>query len=168
MPAATQIPVSEYLATSYRPDCDYIDGEVVERNVGERTHSRVQGLILAFLLRLEKELGIQVLPEQRVQVTSTRFRVPDVCALAADAPFEEIVTYPPLLCVEILSKDDTMTQMQEKIDDYLSMGVRNVSVIDPRLRQGYLYTADGMHEAKDGILRAVNSGIAVPMAALFD
>ena len=28
--------------------------------------------------------------------------------------------------VEILSKDDTMTQMQERIDDYLQFGVRYV------------------------------------------
>jgi hypothetical protein len=29
------IPVSEYLKTSYSPDCDYVDGEVQERNLGE-------------------------------------------------------------------------------------------------------------------------------------
>ncbi len=31
MASTTLIPVSEYLATTYRHDCDYIDGEVVER-----------------------------------------------------------------------------------------------------------------------------------------
>lgn len=33
------IPVEEYLSTAYRPDCDYVDGEVLERNVGETPHS---------------------------------------------------------------------------------------------------------------------------------
>ena len=33
MSTATLIPVEEYLSTSYRPDRDYIDGEVRERNV---------------------------------------------------------------------------------------------------------------------------------------
>ncbi len=42
MPARTLISVEEYLATSYRPDCDYVDGEVVERNLGEWDHSRLQ------------------------------------------------------------------------------------------------------------------------------
>ena len=37
--ATARIPVSEYLATVYRPDGDYIDGEVLERNLGEQAHS---------------------------------------------------------------------------------------------------------------------------------
>jgi hypothetical protein len=35
MAATTQIPLSEYLATSYRPDREYVDGEIRERNVGK-------------------------------------------------------------------------------------------------------------------------------------
>jgi len=61
-----------------------------------------------------------------------------------------------------------MTQMQERIDDYLRMGVPNVWVIDPRTRRGYHYTPDGMHEAKDGILRTIGSNAAVPLRDLFD
>jgi hypothetical protein len=34
MATAGVIPVSEYLRTTYRPDRDYIDGELKERNVG--------------------------------------------------------------------------------------------------------------------------------------
>ena len=168
MPAATRISVSEYLATSYRPDCDYIEGEILERNVGERSHSSVQSYLCAFLLARKAEWGIDVLVEQRVQVTSDRFRVPDVCVLLSSAPYEEIVTVPPFLCTEILSKDDLMSRMSEKIEDYLRMGVPNVWVIDPRTRRAYHYTADGMREAKDGVLRTSNPNIEVPLAALFD
>jgi len=32
---ATFVPLSEYLQTRYRPDCDYLDGELLERSVGE-------------------------------------------------------------------------------------------------------------------------------------
>lgn len=168
MPAATQISVSEYLGTSYRPDCDYVDGQILERNVGERSHSNVQGLLYAYILQRTSEWGIYPLVEQRVQVTSDRFRVPDVCALLASAPYEEIVTVPPFLCVEVLSKDDTMSQMLEKIEDYLRMGVPHVWVIDPLTRRGYCYSSAGMHEAKDGVLRTSNPNIEVPLAALFD
>jgi hypothetical protein len=28
------VSVEEYLHTSYQPDCDYVDGEVLERNLG--------------------------------------------------------------------------------------------------------------------------------------
>jgi Uma2 family endonuclease len=168
MPAATQISVSEYLATSYDPDCEYLDGEILERNVGESDHSWPQGRLIIFLGIREGEWGIRVYPEQRVQVTPTRFRIPDVTVVLASTPREQIFKAPPFLCVEILSKDDSLSGTFEKIEEYLRMGVQHVWVIDPRRRQGYHFTTDGMREAKDGILRTSNPDIAVPLAALFD
>ena len=38
MAIATQMTVEEYLRTSFDPDCEYVDGEVLERNVGETDH----------------------------------------------------------------------------------------------------------------------------------
>lgn len=40
--ATTLISIAEYLRTSYRPDREYIDGVVLERNVGEYDHARLQ------------------------------------------------------------------------------------------------------------------------------
>jgi Uma2 family endonuclease len=168
MAATTQVSVREYLSTTYDPDCDYVDGEIVERNVGEKKHSRLQFLFCAFLAPREKAWNVRAYTEQRVQVSGTRFRIPDVCITRADAPDEQIFTHPPLVCVEVLSKDDSMARMLVKIKDYLSMGVATVWVIDPDSRRGYHYTPDGMREAKDGILRVPGSPIEVPIADLFD
>ena len=33
--------VEEYLETCYRPDCDYLEGELLERNVGEWDHRKL-------------------------------------------------------------------------------------------------------------------------------
>jgi len=68
MPVAHQVPVAEYLATTYRPDRDYVDGGVIERNVGEHTHARAQGCSLSLLMAEEKRFGVRALPEQRIQV----------------------------------------------------------------------------------------------------
>jgi Uma2 family endonuclease len=168
MAASTQISVDEYLRTSYRPDCDYVDGEVLERNLGEYDHSRPQGLIYAFLFNREKEWRIRVVPEQRVQVKPSRFRIPDICVVLADSPVEAIFRRPPFICIEILSKDDTFKSLTERLDDYLAMGVPNVWVIEPHTRRGYIYNSNGILEAKDGVLRAANSEIAVPLASIFE
>jgi Uma2 family endonuclease len=168
MSAATLISVSEYLSTTYRPDCDYVDGEVVERNLGERDHSQIQTRLTVFFGTRESELGVCTLVEQRVQVKPTRFRIPDVCLIAADAPDEQIITHPPLVCIEVLSREDTMSRVVERLDDYLNMGVPNIWVIDPQTRRGYRYTAEGFLEAKDGVLRASRPHIAVPLASLFE
>jgi Uma2 family endonuclease len=83
-------------------------------------------------------------------------------------PQGEIFRNPPHLCVEILSKDDTMDSMQEKIEDYLRFGVPYVWIINPRLRKGYIATKAGIVEAESGILTTNDPAIQVPVAELFD
>ena len=42
MVTRVQIPIEEYLHTSFEPDREYLDGEVLERNVGNDPHSKAQ------------------------------------------------------------------------------------------------------------------------------
>ena len=44
---------------------------------------------------------------------------------------------------------------------------RYIWVIDPRTRQGYVHTAEGSHAARDGVLRAHNPNLSLPLASLF-
>jgi Uma2 family endonuclease len=166
VPATALVPLSEYLETSYRPDCDYLDGQLLERNVGEREHSRLQGLLIHYLISREKQWGINVLPEQRVQVKATRFRVPDITVIAGPLPDDPIIREPPFLCIEILSASDRMAEMQERIDDYLAFGVRYVWLIHPTTRRAFVYTAERVQEVKDGVLRTDGPEICVPLAEL--
>jgi Uma2 family endonuclease len=159
------VPISEYLETSYRPDRDYLDGELLERNVGEWDHSRLQGLLSSFLSNREKQWGILAVPEQRVQVKARRFRVPDILVLTVP-PTGQILTAPPFLCIEILSPSDRMAEMQERIDDYLDFGVRYVWLINPRKRRAFIYTSEAVREVKDGILQTSNPDIRVDLAEL--
>ena len=126
------IPVEEYLSTDYSPDRDFVDGMLEDRNVGERDHSRLQGALIAWLYARRRELGIEIYPEQRVQVSASRYRVPDICVTVGE-PDEQIFTTPPFLCMEILSPEDQMGRVLVKIADYLDFGVRFVWLIDPRM-----------------------------------
>ena len=168
MQTGVQISVEDYLSTSYRPDCEYLDGVLLERNLGEFDHSRLQMRLSAYLFMREAQWGIQVVPEQRVQVKATRFRVPDICAIVRGTNPTPIFTEPPFLCVEILSKDDTMSEMLERVNDYLDFGVPNVWVVDPKKRRAWVYTREGIREAADGMLRAKNPDVAVPLSEIFE
>jgi len=45
----TLISVEEYLNTSFpNSDCEYVDGVIVERNLGEKDHSSLQGKFIVF------------------------------------------------------------------------------------------------------------------------
>jgi Uma2 family endonuclease len=163
---ATAVPLSEYLNTSYRPDCDYLEGELLERNVGEWDHARLQGLLYGYLLSREKQLGILVVPEQRVQVNARRFRVPDITVMAGSRPSGGIITEPPFLCIEILSPSDRVVEMQDRIRDYLDFGVRYVWLIDPVTRLTFVHTPDGVQEVKSGVLSTKNPDISVSLLDL--
>jgi Uma2 family endonuclease len=165
MATSALIPLSEYLRTSYRPDCDWIDGEVKERNVGEGQHASVQKFLIRFLGDREEEFGFKVWPEQRVQTSETHFRVPDVCVCDGSAPFERIVRVPPVLCIEILSWEDRMADMQDRVSDYLGMGVKTVWLIDPRRRNGFLIHAGEQIQVE--VLTVPGTGIRVELSRVF-
>src|SRR5713226_7553770 len=107
MKTAALVPLEEYLDTTYNPDCDYVDGEVVERNVGERNHSKIQGEVFHFFRLREETWKVFAYVEQRVQVSARRFRVPDVCVVVGQDIDSAIFHEPPFICIEVLSKEDS-------------------------------------------------------------
>lgn len=163
----TLISVEEYLHTTYDPDCDYVDGEVLERNMGEKSHGKLQ-FEIAFLFRMRRpDWNAFAFIEQRLQVSRTRFRVPDVCIYLDQEPQEEVFHTPPFICIEILSPEDRIERIQDRIDDYLKFGVSYVWVINPRSRRAWVYTRDSIYEVKDGILKTENPQLTVPLAEIF-
>jgi Uma2 family endonuclease len=161
------VSVEEYLSTSYRPDCDYVDGELRERNVGEYPHSNLQTGLAIWFGNRQRDWGIRVLVEQRVRVSPHRFRIPDVCVLRRNQPIEPVFTQPPLICIEILSKDDRLRDMQERVDEYLNFGVPDVWILDPVSRKAYVCTQSGFQEPDGCILQSARSPIRVPLAEVF-
>jgi Uma2 family endonuclease len=98
---------------------------------------------------------------QRVQAGPTRFRVHDITAIAG-IPDGQIIRKPPFLCVEILSSRDRLVEMQERVNDCLSFGVKYVWVINPKTRQTYIYTRAGFN----GMLATENPEIRVDLTEL--
>ena len=135
MATLTQTSLAEYLDTIYHPDCEYIDGEIRERNVGKWQHSRLQLLLGGWFMNHERVWNVTGSTEQRMQVSPTRIRIADLTVLRP-GPQPEILTDPPLLILEILSPDDTYSDLQERCQDYLRMGVHNIWIIDPKTRSG--------------------------------
>ena len=161
------IPVSEYLNTAYRPDVDYIDGELQERNLGELDHSDLQFFFASYINHRRELWAVQAKPELRVQVREDRFRVPDICVLSSNAPREQIVRTPPVLCMEILSPADTIHRMRECDRDFLNMGVREVWLVDPLSRSVILCSGSIMVEQTSGTLTLEGTPISIPVGEVF-
>ncbi len=166
MATATQLSIDEYLATTYRPDCDYVDGELQERNLGKRDHSDIQRILVGILYAKEYEWNVVGLPEQRLRVGPTRVRIPDVCILSIDAPTEQIVTSAPLACIEILSEGDTLQTTRPRLIDYANLGVANIWVFDSQLQQAFIWTPDAPARPAE-ILAIPNTPVAIDVPAVF-
>jgi hypothetical protein len=93
MAAATTVPMEVYLRSPYEPDAEYVDGVIEEGPMREYDHAAWQLRVLAYFLR-RAEWRVEALPELPVQVSPTRFRVPDVTV--QNAPKQQIITHPLL------------------------------------------------------------------------
>jgi Uma2 family endonuclease len=162
MDAAALVSAEEYLDTPYSPDREYVDGVVVERQVGERPHSRVQVNLVRFLEQRYPHLFAWA--EQRIRtVPGKRWRIPDVCITSED-PEVDVFENPPLLCIEILSRKDRMTDLLEKLEEYRAFGVPEIWVIDPRRKKVFTYS-DALYEVRSDVVTAAE--ISLPLSEIF-
>jgi len=134
MATSSAVPVEEYLRTTYHPDMEYLEGQLVERHVGEYFHSLLQSLIVGLLLSRRRERRFRVFTEQRVQVSERpRYRIPDICVKALPHQITPILQRPDL-AIEVVSPDDQAAEMLAKIGDYLAAGIPHIWVVDPYKR----------------------------------
>ncbi len=166
MAAHTQISVEEYLRTSFKPDRDYLDGKIVERNVGDDPHSNAQVNLVGFFYVLRNRLGLRIRSEIRMRLAPRLYRIADVAIFAGDKPPERVPSQPPLIAIEILSPDDRYSEVLAKLEDYRSWGVRHVWFVDPLLRKLHTYDATGLHEA--AAFSVPEHDIEIPAAAIFE
>ena len=159
--------VREYLHTSWSPDREFVDGRIEERNLGEKEHSLIQRFFTVLFYLKRAEWGVEVFPELRTQTKIRNFRVPDVLVVRAEDKFERYVTQPPLIAIEILSPEDTMTAMRAKAAEYLQFGVENIWIIDPEGRIAFRYLNRSLEEVDNGELTVPGTPIRVALSEMF-
>jgi len=165
MGAGVLISMEEYLRTAYSPDREYVDGVVVERHVGEIPHGIVRSNVVHWLR--QHYPGFRVWPEVRVRTTAWRCRIPDVLVVS-DRPRTAVLETPPSIVVEILSPSDEMSEVIEKLEEYRSIGVRNIWVLDPRRHKAYAFDERGLEEVRGSELVAVEIGIRLSLRDVFE
>jgi Uma2 family endonuclease len=164
--SATVFTLEEYLKTDYQPDREYLDGEIVERNLGEYEHANLQTALAVWFRNHQREWNIRAVVEQRIQISPTRFRVPDVTVLDRSLPKEQIITRPPLIVIEVLSPEDTLRAYQQRIDDYLNFGIPHIWILDPAPEKAWIATRGQTNEAS-GKLVVPNSEIYLSIPEIF-
>lgn len=145
MSVGTIVPVAEYLATSYDPEVEYVDGVLVERNVGDWLHSLIQRNLIVALSRKYPQLF--AVPELRSRTRETRYRLPDVSVLLRP-PGTRFLLEAAHVAIEILSEDDRMSQVLEKLSEYEAAGVMHIWLVDPRLELLSVYAGGNLNRVE--------------------
>jgi len=155
------VTVEEYLRTSYEPEMEYVAGQLVDRHVGEYYHSLMQSVVAAELCARARERRYRAFIALRIQMgDAPRYRVPDVCVKALPYEVAPILTRPDLV-VEILSTEDQVIDLLEKIGDYQAAGIPHIWVVDPYKRT--LLVAD-----QAGIRKPATQVLSTPLVGEVD
>jgi Uma2 family endonuclease len=166
------ISVEEYLSTGYEPDCEYNEGVIDERNLGEFEHSFLQIFLGTLLTNRIADWGVFALTEQRVRLRPRRYVVPDLTVLRMGTPREPILTRPPLITIEIKSPEDRLKNIARKSAEYLDFGVEHVWIIDPQARIAYRAVRSqaevSLEQVPSGELTVNGTPILVRISELFE
>jgi len=103
------------------------------------------------------------LPEIRIRINSSRYRIPNIGVWLPGDVGGRIPTVPPFLAIEILSPDDRMTRMKLKIEEYFSIGVSWIWVIDPEERMTICYSQGNPAGSLCEVLRTEDAAIEIPL-----
>ena len=144
-PVSTQtfIPIEEYLRTVYEPDAEFVDGRIVERSMPEDPHSAVQVRLVQLFTPVSPSNNLYLRTELRMRLSAARIRIPDF-AVFRGKPAELVPSSPPLVVVEIASREDRQVQIIQKLEEYRSWGVSHIWLADPWQRQLSVYGDTGL------------------------
>lgn len=139
----TQIRSEDYLRMTFEHDAEFVHGEIVERGMPDEIHSAIQFLILLRFGSLIQSYPLYPRPEIRMKVAADRYRIADVAVFAGSHP-QPVPETPPLVVVEIVSKDDRYLDLMQKLEEYRAWGVPHIWVIDPLAKRFSMYTERGL------------------------
>jgi Uma2 family endonuclease len=126
---------------------ELVDGVLVEKPMGWRESFLTMFLVgeLAGYLR-SHDLGVLTGPDGPVRLALRLVRMPDIAFFVWDhfpnrelSP-EAIPSLAPDLAIEVLSKSNTIREIQRKIREYFEAGTRLVWIVDPQARTVEVYT----------------------------
>ena len=160
------------------PGYEYVDGRLVEKPVGNKSSwvaSEVFDLVRAYCRRtgfgvaFVADAGFQCFPHKPSQV-----RKPDVSVVKCDPatydPPDGWETAVPTLVVEVVSPNETVYDLADKVADFRAAGTPLIWVIDPPRRQATIYRADGtlalVTDPADLSGENVLPGLIVPLTAV--
>jgi Uma2 family endonuclease len=161
----TLVSEQEYLSTTYKPACDYIDGVLRQKSMPTWKHGVIQGTLIALIKNGFRRFLAAA--EVTVKIRTGKYFVPDVVIQRRDRIQEPYPAEPVHVCVEILSPEDRVSETFAKCEEYHEWGVEMTWIIDPESRRAWEYRKGQLFVEipETGSLTA--DGISIPLHEVF-
>lgn len=178
-PPGTATPADALRITETERPCELVDGVLVEKAMGQ--HEARLALILGrYLLGYleEHDVGIAFGADGTTRFDEDLVRMPDVGFvpyenIPPDAdPATPMPDWIPALAIEVVSRGNTKREIERKLRDYFTAGVKLVWCVYPKTRTVRVHTAINQSseltdaDTLDG--GAVLPGFTLPIGPLFD
>jgi Uma2 family endonuclease len=144
MATKAQITAEQYLHMTFEHDAEYVHGEIVERSLPDYIHGKIAFLLAQALVPVIRSHPLYPCFEVRMRLAPNVYRIPDVSVFAGQEPKQDVPSDPPLLVIEILSKDDRYHDLMEKLEEYRVWGIPNIWVVDPLSKRLSIFTDSGL------------------------
>ena len=168
LPTPPLVPVDVYLASSYRPDVEYVDGVLLERGMPTIAHGLLQAILTVYFHKYGKQFRFAVLPEVRTQIIErARYRIPDMMLCPVPLPTGRVVTSIPWGVIEILSPDDKLPDQLDRFRDYQQLGVPHVVLLDPEKLIAFRFENGSLLQTRFSTLDLPSGSIPFETEALF-
>jgi Uma2 family endonuclease len=145
-----KITLEEFLALpDTKPASEYIDGSIIQKPMPQKQHSIIQKKLLFAIDPILCDAGIgQAFPELRCSFGG-RAVVPDIVVFEeTNISYDEneeainVVSIPPDWTIEILSPEQSTTQVLKKINHCIEYGTKMGWLIDPIDRSVFICVPD--------------------------
>lgn len=129
---------------------ELVGGRLIEMAKPTFEHNEVmaEGIVLLRLLCRERFPKLRVSADTEFVLNSGAVQAPDIVLLdqgklAAAARYRGALKCAPDLAVEIVSRNESAEDLDEKVHSYLESGTKTVWVLWPRRRHAFAYHSDG-------------------------
>ncbi len=130
--------------------------------------AQIQKRIDFIVGRIEHAIANHEFEKARLYSDEERKERENLRLLREQFNLEEPPARVPLLCIEII-RDERLSAVQKRCDDYIAEGVSQVWLLNPDLKRAYTVTkAEGLREFRGGILQIANPPLEMDLRTIFD
>ncbi len=161
------VSIEEYLVPNGERDLEFVGGRAVRRTGVDARHGLVQAALLSWFFAHRAEWGIRPLLGYRAKTSPTCVRRSDICLVRSGEPVERVLVRAPLLCIEVLAFGDELSEVLQRLDEFVAMGTENIWILDPSDRSAATYSRFGMQPARGTRLEIAETPIYLDVPEIF-